>query len=346
MGPTGEKHRVFQVHTTRRCNLACLHCYSESGPGAREELSYDVLAAALAGAAAEGYTVAGFSGGEPFLYPLLPQALQVARACGMTTTVTTNGMFLRSSKLAPLAEHVSLLAVSLDGVPQSHDRMRGSTRAFASMAAGLDALRASQIPFGFIFTLTQHNLHELIWVAEFAVEQGAGLLQIHPLAQVGRAQATLPDSSPDGREAAVAYLQAIEVQAHFGGQILVQLDVFDRDLLRANPDRVFAERPRPEPLGRPLADLVSPLVLRTDGVVVPLEYGFPASYALGSLSDGQLEVLGDRWRRGGYPRFREVTERLFDSLASAQGLPFFDWYELVSSQARAADMPLAAAPTS
>ena len=31
-------HRFLQVHPTRRCNLRCLHCYSESGPDRRDEL--------------------------------------------------------------------------------------------------------------------------------------------------------------------------------------------------------------------------------------------------------------------------------------------------------------------
>jgi len=33
---------------------------------------------------------------------------------------------------------------------------------------------------GFIFTLTFHNVHELEWVAQFAVEQGAKLLNSIP----------------------------------------------------------------------------------------------------------------------------------------------------------------------
>ena len=36
-----------------------------------------------------------------------------------------------------------------------------------------------------MFTLTRENLGELGWVSDFAVDQGARLLQIHPLAEVG-----------------------------------------------------------------------------------------------------------------------------------------------------------------
>src|ERR1700732_2069259 len=173
--------RILQIHPTRRCNLRCLHCYSSSGPEERGELPVALLADALTDAAAEGYTVASFSGGEPLLYRPLRELLDHAHGRGMATTVTSNGMLL-------------------DGTPASHDRMRADPRAFATMASRLGRLRDSGIPFGFIFTLTQHNLHELEWVAGFAVEQGARLLQIHPLEAAGRATEELAESFPDAVE--------------------------------------------------------------------------------------------------------------------------------------------------
>jgi MoaA/NifB/PqqE/SkfB family radical SAM enzyme len=197
MGPTGNSYRVLQIHPTRRCNLRCLHCYSSSGPEESSELSLTLLCNALTDASKEKYTVAGISGGEPLLYKPLRELLEHAHQCGMITTVTSNGMLLTERRLETLRGVVDLLAISLDGGPASHNRMRASERAFEMMAARLDGVRRSGIPFGFIFTLTQHNLHELDWVANFALEQGAKLLQIHPLEEVGRANTFLPGVRPD-----------------------------------------------------------------------------------------------------------------------------------------------------
>jgi len=171
--------------------LKCLHCYSLSGPREREEVAASVLLAALTDAGQAGYGVASFSGGEPLLYKQLPALLHHAHDCGMITTVTTNGMLLDERKLETLQGAADLIAISLDGKPKSHNIMRASKQAFAGMLARLEGLRASEIPFGFIFTLTQYNLDELDWVASFALEQGARLLQIHPLEEVGRARAKL-----------------------------------------------------------------------------------------------------------------------------------------------------------
>ena len=67
---------IIQLHPTRRCNLRCLHCYSLSGPEARDVLSETTLAETLTDARAQGYAVASFSGGEPVLYPGLGHLLR------------------------------------------------------------------------------------------------------------------------------------------------------------------------------------------------------------------------------------------------------------------------------
>src|SRR6266568_1245666 len=125
MPPTG-RHRILQIHPTRLCNLLCRHCYSESGPGQRGAIEASVLSAAIADAARLGYRTVAVSGGEPFLYPALPATLQAARAHGMTTTITTNGTVLTERRAAQVAGLVDLVAISLDGTPESHNRMRGS----------------------------------------------------------------------------------------------------------------------------------------------------------------------------------------------------------------------------
>src|SRR5437016_2217234 len=97
-------------------------------------------------------------------------------------------ILLDEAHVTQLRGKVDLLAISLDGVPESHNRMRSHPRAFEIMVQRLDGLRKSDIVFGFIFTLSQYNLDELPWVAEFAVAQRAQLLQIHPLQETGRAK--------------------------------------------------------------------------------------------------------------------------------------------------------------
>ena len=333
-GPTG-RFRILQIHPTRRCNLRCLHCYSSSGPEVAERLEAGLVGRLLADARAEGYTVAGFSGGEPLLYGPLREVLEQAKSLGFTTTVTSNGMLLDGRRLDLLAGVTDLLAISLDGVPESHDRLRASPRAFATTASRLEGVRRSGIPFGFIFTLTQYNLDQLLWVASYAIEQGAGLLQIHPLELTGRALETLQDERPDATEAAWAYVAAVRLQEAVGDRLRVQLDLADREVLRQEPARVFAEPEAAEGPEAPLARQLSPLVLETDGTVVPVQYGFSRRYALGNLHREDLPACAERWRRHLAEDFRALCRRTFEELVGAENLPVTNWYERIAEQAAA-----------
>ena len=121
-GPTGLAP-VLQVHPSRRCNLACSHCYSASGPHVDDAVPKSLLLAAIRDAAALGYRHVAISGGEPLLSPDLPAILKRARSLEMRTSLTTNGLLLGQSRrwerIAPL---VDMVAVSIDGTAEEHDR--------------------------------------------------------------------------------------------------------------------------------------------------------------------------------------------------------------------------------
>jgi MoaA/NifB/PqqE/SkfB family radical SAM enzyme len=329
MGPTGAS-RILQIHPTLRCNLRCLHCYSSSGTEERTELPVGLLGDAMAAARMEGYTVVSISGGEPLMYKPLAELLERAHACGMLTTVTTNGMLLTRRHLNELAGRLDLLAISLDGPPASHNRMRASDHAFSQMESRLEGLRASGIPFGFIFTLTLRNVHELDWVARFAAEQGARLLQIHPLEEVGRARKLLAGDRPDELESAYAFLEAARLRELYAGRLTVQLDLVHGGLLRTAPERAYAAGVNPD---APLAELVSPLVIEASGLVVPLQFGFARAFALGNLREAQLGELAGRWRRERLTAFSRICRSAFDEITAPAELPFANWYEVVGDRA-------------
>lgn len=318
---------ALQVHASRHCNLRCLHCYSESGPDQRDALPLDVLERLVGHAADEGYRVLSLSGGEPLLYGGSPALLRRAHERGMSTTLTTNGTLLRPRFLEPVAEHLDLLAISLDGVPESHDRMRAHPKAFELLRTGLAEVHRLGLPFGLIFTLTQHNVDELRWVAGFAAEAGAKLLQIHPLEAVGRARSELPESAPDDRERFFGWTEALAAQAMVGERLRVQLDLATVSALGAERHLRNADLP-PSQWQRPLAELCAPLVLEPDGVLVPLTYGFPRHLAVGDVTREDLPEAATRWRSR-YGDFTAHCARAYGAAQRAGGL--VNWFEVVSA---------------
>ncbi len=324
---------ILQLHPTRRCNLRCLHCYSLSGPDERDLLSHEVLADALTDASEQGYKVASFSGGEPILYKDLGHLLRHAKSLGLRTTVTSNGMLLEGPRLEMLQGCTDVLAISLDGIPGSHNRMRASHQAFERMQANLEGVRKSGIDFGFIFTLTLYNVNELDWCARFALEQGAKLFQIHPLEEVGRAAEILIGERPDEVESAYAFLEADRIRKEYGDRMFIQLDVFHRDLVQRFPDRFYAD------LGGDrktcLSECVTPLVIEADGMVVPIEYGFSREFAIGSLLKTRLKDLAPVWIEQRHEAFRQLCRNVYQEACTPSQLPFLNWYEMVGARSLA-----------
>jgi pyruvate-formate lyase-activating enzyme len=343
MGPTGNSVNVIQIHPTLRCNLRCQHCYSTSGPEQGRELPVAALEELLAEVADEGFNAVGVSGGEPLTYRHLPRLLASARARGLLTTVTTNGVLLTPRRIEAIAPHVSVLAISIDGGPESHDRLRG-VGVFERMQERLADVRAAGIPFGFVFTLTLHNLHELAAVAEFAVAEGARLLQVHPLERVGRARdyeyELVP---PDDVELAYAFMEVARLQRLYVDQLTFQLDVADRPLIEREPCRAFAiETPDLADIeAAPLASLVSPLVLQEDGAIVPIQHGFAPEFAVAHLGRDSFRAQAARWKRRQYPRFLELCGMVWGELRSApEHLPFTNWYAAVTQTSQRQRLPM------
>jgi MoaA/NifB/PqqE/SkfB family radical SAM enzyme len=319
-GPTGQR-AILQVHPTRRCNLRCHHCYTSSGPDATEAVELELLGAAVGEAAALGYGVLGVSGGEPLLYRPLPDLLAAAKDAGLATTVTTNGMPLSKAVASRLVGLVDLLAISLDGTPESHAAMRGHPRAFSAMAANLDHVRALGVPFGFIFTLTQHNLDELYWVLDFAETEGASLVQVHPLDQQGRATETLAGQSPDAIELGVAVLAATAEGA--SRSVAIQVDALWRDDLAAHPERFLGTGEVGPPV---LGEWVHSLVIEASGRVVPLAHGFDRRLALGDLHQAPLSQLAAAWHEHRASAFAALCRRAFEALTAPDAPPVTYWY--------------------
>lgn len=331
MGPTGQV-RVAQIHPTRQCNQRCLHCYASSSPQVTESLNFELLKHAITDLARENYNWVSFTGGEPTAYVPLPVLLRHAKRQTLKTVLVTNGILLNPRRLDELAPLTDLMVLGLDGIPDSHNKLRGSARAFELMATRLPLIRERQIPFGFTFTLTQQNLRELQWVMEFALAEGASVLQIHNLERVGAAAINLPGSIPDELQGAFAYLLVQELQKRAGRNLALQAELVHSDVLKEHPCRFYAKPGAIDPK-RPLGEILSPLVIEADGTVVPMHYGFPRRFALGNLHQTTLGRLSAEWRRDGYRQFEAICGQAYRQATHGDS-KVINWSEILGQVAR------------
>jgi MoaA/NifB/PqqE/SkfB family radical SAM enzyme len=332
-GPVREP--ILQIHPSLWCNLRCRHCYSESSPQMRMQLDPEYVRAAISDAAAMGYKVVSVSGGEPFLYRELPTVLRHARSLGLRTTVTTNGYFLKEQRLSELVGLLDVLAISVDGPPEMHNQIRGSSQAFARMQAGLENLRKAGINFGFIHTATRNNWDHLPWVAEFASSEGGKLLQIHPLELAGRAISEMREHSVGDSLLAKIYLLAFALTAKYGDSMRIQCDLMHREHAISNPELIYASKSWGTTAKLP-SDLLGLIVLEPDGTVIPLSYGFSRTYQLGNIKNKTLREGWKEFARERYLQFRRLCRKVFDFVSRPDGPELFNWHELIVASSRAA----------
>jgi len=119
------------LHLTTACNLRCAYCYSppHAGPSMTPEIGRQALE--LGSRLQKGSCGVIFFGGEPLLCKDLIRTI-VADARAMQRSgqgrfhfkMTTNGLLLDEEFLAFALQNDVLIAVSIDGVRQAHDRYR------------------------------------------------------------------------------------------------------------------------------------------------------------------------------------------------------------------------------
>jgi pyruvate-formate lyase-activating enzyme len=309
------------------CNLACAHCYSQSSPAARDAVPVEILTALIDDAAELGYRAVAFSGGEPLMYPGLAELLRRARARGLSTSVTTNGTVLDQSRVARLRELVGLLAVSLDGPATLHNEIRGSKTAFARLETGVTRLRASGIRFGFLHTLTRQSWEHLPWLAEFASDHGADLLQIHPLEMFGRAVEIIPGHVLDEEAEMRAYLLCTVLAAKYRQRMAIQLDLVHQSQALANPVRFYATEDFDE--ARQPADLLSTVVLEPDGVLVPIAYGFSRRLTICNVWTHRFAAAWGEFVRTGYPSLLRLCRAAFAAMTAPGAAQLSNWHDVI-----------------
>lgn len=161
---------------TNECNLACLHCIEESGPGKAfaDELDREQVLSVLDQLLDREVPYLSFSGGEPMLHPHFFEMVERACARGAQLKIETNAHYLDPANAARLkALGVKAVQVSLDGASTAtfgRMRVRGE---FDKVLDGIRNLRDAGVPIEINFSPARFNLHEIGAVVDLAHELGA-----------------------------------------------------------------------------------------------------------------------------------------------------------------------------
>jgi MoaA/NifB/PqqE/SkfB family radical SAM enzyme len=161
---------------TNECNLACLHCIEESGPGRafKDELSRQQVFSVLGQMAEAQVPYMSFSGGEPMLHHLFFEMAEFATSRGIQLKIETNGHHLTEENCRRLKGiGVKALQVSLDGASRetfNRMRIRGD---FDTVISGLRSLGRYGVPIEINYSPTKFNTHEIGRAVDLAYSLGA-----------------------------------------------------------------------------------------------------------------------------------------------------------------------------
>lgn len=164
-----ERRPVVVWNITRRCNLHCMHCYSNSESKFYDgELNFDECKEVIDDLASFGVPALLLSGGEPMMHPEFFAVARYASERGLRLTLSTNGtMITREAAYSLRQIGFAYVGISLDGIGADHDYFRGRTGTFDKAVDAFRRCKKVGQKVGLRLTLSRHTIDNLDGILDF-----------------------------------------------------------------------------------------------------------------------------------------------------------------------------------
>ncbi|MFC1834914.1 radical SAM protein [Thermodesulfobacteriota bacterium] len=186
------------VQITARCNLLCSHCAVESSPRATTSWSQEMVSE-LFNQLGQHTPILDLTGGEPMLeWDILTSFGRQAALRQMFWGLTTNGILLTDERIDELVSlDIYGIKVSMDGLAQRHDAVRGSGT-FAKAGRAVERLVKKGVRVGVQTAVSRHNQRDIPQLISTLDDLGITTLILFPLMPLGR-QAGTPNAILSGQ---------------------------------------------------------------------------------------------------------------------------------------------------
>lgn len=212
---------------TRDCDLACLHCCTDSAPGKRlpDELAPDEARRIAREIAAAAVPYVMLAGGEPMVSPSFWDVAETLGDAGVNLKIETNGQKVDAAVASRLASlPIRSVQVSLDGDAESTYARQRPGGSLARAHAACEAVVAAGLPLEITFAPTRFNIHEAAAVIERARRLGAFRFNTGRLMRIGTAARHWSKVEPD--EAAYAAFRQVLARESSRGDIELLYEPF------------------------------------------------------------------------------------------------------------------------
>ena len=190
-----KEHPLRQLfwECTLRCDLKCRHCGSDCKmQDAQKDMPKEDFFRVLDGIAKKTDPHKVFviiSGGEPLMRQDIEQCGSGIYQRGFPWGMVTNALHLTPQRFRGLLRAgMHSMTISLDGLEEDHNWMRGNTNSFQMVSQAIDMLVATE---GFVFDIvtcvTRRNCQKLDEIKEFLISKGVKRWRLFTVFPVGRA---------------------------------------------------------------------------------------------------------------------------------------------------------------
>jgi pyrroloquinoline quinone biosynthesis protein E len=215
---------------THRCPLQCPYC---SNPTELERVNTELTTAewqdVMRQAAELGVLQIHLSGGEPTARKDLEDIVKVAAEVGLYTNLITAGVTLTRDRLAKLAElgldHVQLSIQDID--PENADRIAAYKGGMAKKIQVAGWVKENGLPLTINCPIHRQNIHNVPRMIEFAVEMGAGRVEIAHVQYYAWALINRASLMPTREAFMTAAKQVEEAREKYKGVIVIDAIVPD-----------------------------------------------------------------------------------------------------------------------
>ncbi|MDR4508217.1 MAG: 12,18-didecarboxysiroheme deacetylase [Candidatus Brocadiaceae bacterium] len=243
-----DKKPVVVWNVGQRCNLKCIHCYSQSKDiEYPNELTTEEAKAMLDDIAEYGAPVILFSGGEPLMRQDLLELISHAKSKGLRAVISTNGTLITKDKANELKKFgLSYVGISLDGLRDTNDRFRGISGAFDLALEGIRNCMSAGIKVGLRFTINKRNAQDIPGIFDLIEKENIPRVCFYHLVYSGRGSNLIEeDLSHEETRKVVDLIINKTKEAHDRGRKIEVLTVDNHAdgpyvylrLLRENPKR-------------------------------------------------------------------------------------------------------------
>jgi len=179
-------YAVWEI--TLRCDLACHHCGSRAGRPREGELTTAEALDVVRQMAALGVKEVTLIGGEAYLRQDWTEIARAVREHGMLCSMTTGGRGLTQARARAAQDAgIQAVSVSIDGLRDTHDAMRGLRGSFDSALSAMRHLHEAGVRVLSNTHINRTNLGELEAIFELLAAERVAMWMFQITVAMGRA---------------------------------------------------------------------------------------------------------------------------------------------------------------